>query len=72
MRWAQRFKRVFHIDVEICAACGGTVKVIAAIEDPAVIKTILDQLDKQGKPQAASSLPEPRAPPVDQQVTLQR
>lgn len=45
MRWAQRLKRVFRIDIET-RACGGTVKVIACIEDPVVIKTILDKQDK--------------------------
>jgi hypothetical protein len=29
MTWAQRLKRVFHIDVETCRACGGAVKVAA-------------------------------------------
>ena len=38
MTWAQRLKRVFKIDIETCETCGGTMKVIASIEDPAVIK----------------------------------
>ena len=38
MNWAQRLKRIFDIDVEICDHCGGTVKVIASIKDPLVIK----------------------------------
>lgn len=42
MTWTQRLKRVFDIDIEICEHCGGTVKIIASIEDPAVIKTVLD------------------------------
>lgn len=33
---AQRLKRVFKIDMETCAQCGGAVKVIASIEDPLV------------------------------------
>jgi hypothetical protein len=33
-------KRVFDIDVERCA-CGGKLKIIAAIEDPVVIVRIL-------------------------------
>lgn len=45
--WAQRLKRVFKIDIETCSACGGDVKVIACIEDPAVIKKILAQLDEK-------------------------
>ena len=41
MTWAQRLKRVFGIDIATCRDCGGAVKVIACIEDPAVIKKIL-------------------------------
>ena len=37
MTWAQRLKRVFNIDIETCSECGGTMKVIACIEDPVVI-----------------------------------
>ncbi|MCP4471192.1 MAG: IS91 family transposase, partial [Gammaproteobacteria bacterium] len=33
MSWAQRLKRVFSIDVEVCKHCGGRVKVLACIED---------------------------------------
>ncbi|MDQ3564478.1 MAG: hypothetical protein M3436_10165 [Pseudomonadota bacterium] len=33
--WA--LKRVFDIDIEHCPHCGGTLKIIAAIEDPHVI-----------------------------------
>ena len=40
----QRLKRVFDIDIEVCARCGGHVKVIANIEDPAVIEHILKHL----------------------------
>ena len=36
--WAQRLKRVFKLDIETCEQCGGAVKVIASIEDPAVVK----------------------------------
>jgi hypothetical protein len=38
--WAQRLKRVFGIDIDICPACGGAVQIIAYIEDPVVIKRI--------------------------------
>jgi hypothetical protein len=34
MRWAQRLKHVFRIDVETCPRCGGAVQIIASIEDP--------------------------------------
>ena len=50
MNWAQRLKRVFDIDIDIetCRVCGGAVKVIAAIEDPVVIKRILTHLRAKG------------------------
>ena len=41
MRWAQRLKRAFGIDVETCAACRGKMRIIACIEDQAVNKAIL-------------------------------
>jgi len=64
MTWAQRLKRVFNIDVTNCSPCGGVVKIIASIEDPLVIKRILDHLDaKTGSPASINRLPEPRAPP---------
>jgi len=61
MRWAQRLKRVFQIDVETCPSCGGTVKVIASIEDPPVIERILRHLDSKDLP---GLWPESRAPPA--------
>ena len=41
MTWAQRLKRVFGIDIESCAVCGGAMRIIACIEDPVVIEKIL-------------------------------
>ena len=41
---AQRLKRVFAIDIETCRECGGELRVIASIEEPAVIERILDHL----------------------------
>ena len=57
MTYAQPLKRVFKIDIETCDLCGGTVKVIANIEDPAVIKQILDHLEHRGElPQRNATL----------------
>ena len=39
---AQRLKRVFNIDIEACRECPGPVKMIACMEDPKVIKQILN------------------------------
>jgi len=64
MTWAQRLKRVFNIDIETCRECGGAVKVIACIEDPVVIKKILDHLKATAEVNEHAPLPESRAPPA--------
>jgi hypothetical protein len=43
-RWAQLLKRVFEIDALRCPRCGSTLRLIAAIEDPAVARRILECL----------------------------
>ncbi len=75
MTWAQRLKRVFNIAIETCQACGGAVKVmptalatlagqaLACIEDPVVIKKILDHLKDRAAARELRPLPESRAPP---------
>ena len=63
MSWAQRLKRVFNIDIEICKSCGGHVTIIACIEDPVVIEKILTHLDSKAAYGAARRLPPCRAPP---------
>jgi len=68
--WAQRLKRVFNIDIETCSVCGGAMKVITCIEDPVVIKQIIDHLKHQAETGESRSLPESRAPPVELQQGL--
>jgi hypothetical protein len=63
MTWAQRLRRVFRIDVEACPRCGGTVKIIASIEDDEVIEKILAHVDAQVQRPKAATLPPSRAPP---------
>ncbi len=62
--WARLLKRVFDIDVTICSACKAQVKIIAAIEDPKVIKKILTHL---GLPASAPKLQPARGPPLSNQ-----
>ena len=62
MTWAQRLKRVFHIDIETCSKCGGAARVIACIEDPVVIDKILTHLNLN-TPAGQAPLPHSRAPP---------
>lgn len=48
MSWAQRLKRVFAIDIESCPQCGGKLRVIACIEEPHLIRKILNHVqDRQ-------------------------
>ena len=61
--WARLLARVFNIDVEICSKCGGKMKIIAAIEDPKVIRKILDH---NGLPTKPPSLHPARGPPGHQ------
>ena len=42
--WARLLKRVFDINLEHCPQCSGDLKIIAAIEEPAVIVRILTHL----------------------------
>ena len=64
MRWAQRLKRVFGIDVESCVRCGKSVRVIASIEEPALIERILVHVrGKRGSDTAAFGPPS-TGPPV--------
>ena len=44
MPWARLLKRVFGIDIETCPHCQGKLKIISAIEDPAIIAKILKHL----------------------------
>ena len=44
MGWARLLKLVFDIDLEHCVQCGGELKIIAAIEEPAVIVRIFTHL----------------------------
>jgi len=44
LSWSRLLKSVFDIDIEHCPNCGGALKIIAAIEDPAVIAKILTHL----------------------------
>jgi hypothetical protein len=60
----RRLKRVFNIDIETCCVCGGSIKVIASIEDPVVIKQILDHLKHKAEASEPQALTESRAPPV--------
>jgi hypothetical protein len=49
--------------LQTCAGCGGTMRIIACIEDPVVIKAILAHRANKARPVHAVRLPPGRAPP---------
>ena len=65
MTWAQRLKRVFNIDIEVCGRCGSAARVIACIEDQDIIDRILTHLRRkeQDTPTRPLLIPPTRAPP---------
>lgn len=65
MSWAQRLKRVFGAEIEACARCGGKLRILASIEEPAVIAKILAHPERTAPQQYPTELPlGVRAPPV--------
>ena len=50
LTWAQRLKRVFEFDITLCPHCGGRLRVIADVTDPAVIRKILDHIHQRAPP----------------------
>jgi len=50
---------VFAIDIETCERCGGAVKIIGCVQDPLVIRKILEHRGELSPPR----LPPVRGPP---------
>jgi hypothetical protein len=49
--------------IETCPACGGALRIIACIEDPAVINKILTHIESKNACAEPARLPPCRAPP---------
>ncbi|MCK9459116.1 MAG: transposase [Proteobacteria bacterium] len=58
--WAELMRRTFGYDVMACLECGGRMRLIAMIEEPAVIAKILSHLGLPTEPPVAKPA---RAPP---------
>ena len=56
MGWVRRL----NIDIEHCGVCGGTLRVIACIKTPEVIKKLLTHLVARN----TGCIDHPRAPPL--------
>ncbi len=64
MSWAQRLKRVFGIDINTCAHCGGPVRIVTSIEEPTAIRAILAHFEKHAALEEAHYRPAVRGPPA--------
>jgi len=60
LTWAALLARVFALDVTVCPACGGRLRLIAARTDPASVRRYLQGV---GLPTEPPPLISPRAPP---------
>ena len=58
--WAQLLRRVYEVDPLTCRQCGYPMRVVAFIQEPAVIRKILAHLERHGGHRYPS-----RDPPVD-------
>ena len=57
LSWAERLRRVFHVDISTCPQCGGQLRVIGDVTDPAVIQRILDHIAAQPPPAVGPTNP---------------
>jgi hypothetical protein len=55
--WARFIRKVYEVDPLLCPDCGGTMRVIAFIEDRTVIRHIIKHVRLWEEP-------EPRPPPI--------
>ena len=58
--WAALMRRVFDLDALACPRCGGRLRVIALVQDPAVVRTILAHIGGARSTEAPG--PAPPAP----------
>ena len=70
MSWMQRLKRVFHIDIEHCGMCGGTLRVIACIETPLEVplaaraRSLIEKILTHLAARETGGINHPHAPPL--------
>jgi hypothetical protein len=55
MSWARRLKRVFGVEIERCARCTGSLRIIASIEESGLIARILAHLERTAPERYAES-----------------
>lgn len=64
-RWADLMRRTFDVDVLACRRCAGRMRLLATIENPAVVRKILEHL---GLPTEITRPLPARAPPMQAEL----
>jgi uncharacterized protein YbaR (Trm112 family) len=61
--WAALMRRAFDVDVLACPRCGGRLRLIATIEDPAAIEAILAAVscEEAGRAAPRAAAPSPNS-----------
>ena len=59
--WARLIRKVYEADPLVCPKCNGPMRVIALIDDPAVVRRILEHLGRWA-PEPAERGPPEEAP----------
>ena len=59
--WAQLMQRAFGVDVLACPRCAGRLRLVATVDDPQIIRAILESL---GLPAEVPQPDPPQPPPV--------
>ena len=67
--WAELMRRSMALDVTTCLRCGGRLRLIVVIDDPAVVQRVLRHL---GLPTQIPKARPVRAPPTDVAALLSR
>ncbi|MBK8538622.1 MAG: transposase [Ardenticatenia bacterium] len=62
-RWAVLIRRIYEVDPLVCPKCGGTMRMIALIQEPKVVDKILKHLRTKGRDARAG--PWATGPPAD-------
>jgi hypothetical protein len=65
LTWAERLKRAFEIDINLCPLCGGRLRVIADITDPDLIRKILEHVNSRAPPRLPPKRAEAHQTPPD-------
>jgi len=64
-RWANLIRHIYEVDPLVCPRCGGTMKIIAFITEPRVIRAILDSVRRTPSTAGSRHPPPPARPAVD-------